>query len=137
MNSVVHILEMTSLALHSMAFIAGNSHKMLNVKEVAREIGASEAHLSKVLQRLAKVGLLHSTRGPNGGFVITKSLDQIGLLDIYQVMEGPILHDGCPMQRANCPFNDCLLGGILQKLNQEFEVYLKSKTLQDFNNSLK
>ncbi len=137
MSGVIHISEMTSLALHGMAYIAGNGHKMLNVKEVAGEIGASEAHLSKVLQRLVKVGLLHSTRGPNGGFVLAKAPDQISLLDIYQVIEGPLFQGGCPTQRANCPFNRCLFGGILQKLNREFEVYLKNQTLKDFNNSLK
>ena len=137
MSGVAHISEMTSLALHSMAFIAVNNHKMLNVKEIAGEIGASEAHLSKVLQRLVKAGLLNSTRGPSGGFKLTKTPGEIKLSDIYQTMEGPILGEGCPVHRTKCPFSRCILGGILQKLNQEFETYLKNLTLQDFCDTLK
>lgn len=137
MNGVAHISEMTSLALHSMVFLAANGCKMSNIKEVAKEIGASEAHLSKALQRLVKSGLLHSTRGPSGGFEMAKAPGEIKLLDIYQAMEGPISNEGCPVHRTNCPFCRCIFGCVLQKLNQEFEDYLKSQTLQDFQDNLK
>lgn len=124
--------EMTSLALHGMVFIAASGGQTIHVKEIARKIGASEAHLSKVLQRLVKVGLLHSTRGPSGGFEMAKAPERITLWDIYLAMEGSITHEGCPIHQNHCPFTRCILGGIPKKLNQEFEDYLKSQTLQDF-----
>jgi Rrf2 family protein len=137
MNGVTHISEMTSLAIHSMALIAASSHEIINVKSIAARIGASEAHLSKALQRLVKGGLVHSTRGPNGGFVLTRPVGEISLLDIYQAIEGPITTGSCPLHHKACTFNRCLFGGMLEKLNLEFETYLANRTLADFASCLK
>jgi DNA-binding IscR family transcriptional regulator len=46
--------------------------------------------LPKVLQRLAQVGFLSSTRGPNGGFVLRKKPADINLLQIYEAIEGKL-----------------------------------------------
>ena len=126
---------MASLALHSMALIAGNQREMLNVKQIAKQLGASEAHLSKVLQRLVKTGLLHSTRGPNGGFELTRASGEITLWDIYEAVEGAGSSEGCPSGRSICPFQKCLFGGVLERINTEFGSYLKSQTLQNFGGS--
>ncbi|HEX3046961.1 MAG TPA: Rrf2 family transcriptional regulator [Bacillota bacterium] len=136
MTGIAHLSEMASLALHSMTLIAGNQREMLNVKEIAKQIGASEAHLSKVLQRLVKTGLLRSTRGPNGGFELTRPGTEITLWDIYEAVEGAGTGEGCPSGRPFCPFQKCLFGGVLEKINTEFGSYLKSQTLQDFGKYL-
>jgi Rrf2 family protein len=137
MSGVSHISEMTSLALHSMALIAASGNEKLNVKSIAGKIGASEAHLSKALQRLVKSGLVRSTRGPSGGFELTRPAGEVTLLDIYQAIEGPIITGNCPLHHTNCAFNQCLFGGVLEKLNLEFKTYLMNRTLADFANSLK
>ena len=53
-----------------MAFLAGKSDKPFSNKEMAGKPDVSEAHLSKVLQRLNKAGLITSYRGPKGGFML-------------------------------------------------------------------
>jgi Rrf2 family nitric oxide-sensitive transcriptional repressor len=137
MTNIIHISEMTSIAVHSLTLIAARDNEMLNVKSIAQEIGASENHLSKVLQRLVKTGLLHSVRGPSGGFTLSKSAEEITLLGIYRLMEGYEPDNGCPSQRLACPFTRCIFGGILEKLNKEFEDYLAAHTLKDFADALK
>jgi Rrf2 family protein len=129
---VVHISEMVSLALHSMAFIADSEKDIVNAKEISAATGCSEAHLVKALQRLVQAGFLYSVRGPKGGFGLTKEPEEVTLLDIYQVFEGQLEMAGCPTHHQACPFKSCIFGGIPEKLNQEFIKYLSQKKISDF-----
>lgn len=133
MSSIVHISEMVSIALHSMVVLAYNKDKgLLNVKEIANLTGASEAHLSKVMQRLVKANYIQSVRGPKGGFSLIKPPESITLLEIYEVIDGPIVIAECPTNCKNCSFKTCIFGGIPQKINDIFREYLLHKKISDF-----
>jgi len=131
MSRPVHISEATSLALHSIAYIASKK-KAVKLKEIAKELGASEAHLSKVLQWLVKADFILSARGPSGGFVMKKNSDEITLYEIFEIMEGPIEHEKCPLKRPKCPFNKCLFQDLIRDMSNDFKNYLESHTLKDF-----
>jgi Rrf2 family iron-sulfur cluster assembly transcriptional regulator len=47
--------------------------------------------LAKILQDLARRGLLKSSKGPSGGFTLKKPPSQIHLLDIVEALDGPVL----------------------------------------------
>jgi Rrf2 family protein len=91
----------------------------------------SEAHLSKVMQRLAKAGLVKSTRGPKGGFVLGEAGLSTSLLSIFEAIEGPIADASCLLTVSECPFRQCLFGGLLDRMTVEFKDYMKTKTLGD------
>jgi DNA-binding IscR family transcriptional regulator len=46
MNKLINISEAASLALHGLAFIAQNEPRLVQVKDLAQKLHASEAHLS-------------------------------------------------------------------------------------------
>lgn len=133
---VVHISEMTSLALHGLAFMALGDSEVMNVRDIATSTGSSEAHLSKVLQRLAKAGLVKSGRGPKGGFALAKPPREVTLLDIFSAVEGAGAPGECPLDRPLCPFGKCLFGGVLGELESRFENYLSEMTLEQFARSV-
>lgn len=138
MANVFYISEMVSLALHSILIIAAvKEGQLVNTKKIASLLGASEAHLAKVLQQLVKTGYIRSERGPRGGFALLKNANEITLLDIYEAIEGPIKIDRCPMNSKKCAFKTCILGGIPEQLNQKFEKYMAEQKLGDFSNNLK
>ena len=72
MSSVLKISDAATLALHTAVLLADRTEGPLTTKEIALTFGISEAHLAKVLQRLAKAGIVHSGRGPKGGFLLGK-----------------------------------------------------------------
>ena len=78
MQKVLNISEAYSLALHSLALLASDNGRSLTTHQIASTLGASEAHLSKVMQRLTKAGFLNSSRGPGGGFALKKPPDKSG-----------------------------------------------------------
>lgn len=130
--NALRISEAVSLAIHSLVLLAQNGREYRKVKELAQEIGVSEAHLAKVFQRLARVGLVESVRGPQGGFQLARPKESISLLEIYEAIEGPVSEEReCLLHRKHCPFGECVFGGVVEKVNREFRTYLASKTLLD------
>ncbi len=84
MACALRISEAASLALHATGLMAINPGKPMSTKVIAQSFEVSEAHLSKVLQRLGKVGLLNSARGPRGGFTLARDPKDINLLEVFK-----------------------------------------------------
>ena len=131
MASIIQISEAASLALHSMVMLAASPGRSLTVKEITARTLVSEAHLSKVMQRLAKAGLVKSTRGPKGGFVLGDAGLSTSLLAIFESIEGPVADSGCLLTSRECPFRECLFDGLLGRMTAEFKEYMRTKKLED------
>lgn len=131
MAKLVHFSEAASLALHAMVLIA-KSDNHINVNSIAEEMGASRNHLAKVLQQLVKHNYLKSVRGPSGGFILNKPADEISILEIYEAIEGKIDVPDCPLDRKICPFEKCLMNGLVSDVTMQFKNYFKEQSLEDF-----
>ena len=133
MSSFVKISEAAALALHAMTFMASENGKVRSNKKIASVLTVSEAHLSKVLQRLAKAGLVRSIRGPSGGFTFQKKPEDISLLDIFEAMEGPYSINACLFADPRCRGKGCILDGLLVNLDNAAKNYLAKTTLSEFS----
>jgi len=131
MSKVVTISEAASLAIHAVVLIA-KTESQINVNQIAEATGASRNHLAKVMQRLGKQGFVESSRGPTGGFRLKKKANEITLYDIYASIEGPIEIQGCPLERPICPFDKCLMGGIIHKVTNDLKKYLMKETIDKY-----
>jgi Rrf2 family protein len=133
MAKIVHLSEAASLAIHAMVLIA-KSDTHINVNVLSKEMGASRNHLAKVLQQLVKFNYLKSVRGPSGGFVLNMHPSELTILDIYQAIEGKIETHQCPLDRQICPFDKCLMGGMVKNVTDQFKSYFEGQTLEKFVN---
>ncbi len=132
MEKLFNISEAANIAIHSVALIAG-SQKNLSTTEIAQEMNFSRNHVAKVLQTLSRAKLVASTRGPKGGFVLTKSPDSISVYDILELIDGNIEVMHCRGSEGICPFKTCVYGDIRQKLFDEFKNYYSTRTISDIN----
>jgi Rrf2 family protein len=130
MTGALKISEAASLALHAMAVLAGGEKRPLSTREMARSLRASENHLAKVLQSLARAGLLESMRGPKGGFRLARRKSDVTLLMVYEAVEGPLRPPGCLLGQPAC-LGDCVLGGLVHKVSTQVRDYLAQTTLGD------
>ena len=131
MPNVLKISEAASLAMHTMGLLAAKTDRMLSTKEIASVLGASEAHLSKVLQRLSRGGFVMSIRGPKGGFTLGRESDEIFLLEVYESIEGPLISSNCLLGEPVCDGTECILGGLLKTVNKEVKEYLSETKVSD------
>ncbi len=131
------ISEAASLAMHSAGLLGSDVSTPMSTKTIATVFNISEAHLSKVLQRLVKVGLLKSLRGPKGGFSLAKEPGSITLLEVYEATEGPIDPTNCLFSLSDCDGKNCILGHVLADANSHLKNYLVTTTLADIQHVFK
>lgn len=130
--SLVNVSEGASLALHSMALIAGREAERMTVKALAEELDASQAHLAKVFQKLGKAGLVNSVRGPSGGIELGRPAQEISFLDIYEAIEGRVVLGGCPLNRSHCAFEECIFSDELNRISNDIYETLEKTVLSDY-----
>jgi Rrf2 family protein len=135
MPGVVNISEAATIAIHAMVIVAAHPDRTLPAKEIAAAFHLSNAHLAKVMQRLVKAGLVTSTRGPSGGFTLSKPSGEITLLEIFETIEGPYNDQGCLLGRDVCLGRQCILGDAIYRVNAEMRESLGGKTLDDLTAS--
>ncbi len=114
MANFFKISEAASLAIHAMLCISETPDRRVSIKEIVSRFKVSENHLAKVLQRLARVGLVRSTRGPKGGFMLAKPPEEIALLDVFEAIEGPLTTGCCLFGTPVCGRKACVFGGLVQ-----------------------
>ncbi|MDD4160404.1 MAG: Rrf2 family transcriptional regulator [Synergistaceae bacterium] len=124
--------EATYIALHAMVLIAKKNGQRISIKDMAETICVSEAHLAKVVMRLAHTGFISTTRGPGGGAVLAKKPEEISFLDIVEAIEGPLENSKCVFGKNKCTCRECVFGDFLVKMTKEAREWLKSKTLDEF-----
>ena len=113
MSTVLRISEAASLAFHTMALLATEHERPLTTHEIASAFDVSQAHLAKVLQRLAHAGLVRSARGPRGGFTLARPAEGITLLDVYETIEGPLTPSDCLLGSKICGGEACIFGSLV------------------------
>ena len=130
MANLLRVSEAASLGLHSLVLLAVEPGESLTTHRIASRLEASEAHLSKVLQRLARQGLVKSARGPKGGFVLAKPPKGITLLEVYESIEGPLSWSNCLLDSPICS-GTCIFGGLLKDVHGQVRRYLAGTTLAE------
>ena len=79
----------TDYAIRALCFIA--KHKdMTSVEDLSNKLNIPKPFLRKVLQKLSKQGMLKSYKGKGGGFKILRNPNQISIIDVANIFQGPI-----------------------------------------------
>lgn len=129
MAGLIHFSEAVNLGLHALLLLAATPATARDNRRLAADLGVSANHLSKVLQRLQRAGLVASTRGPAGGFRLAHAPQAVSLLTIYEALEGPLVHRDCLLSRPHCPAGGCVFGSLLADTTRAFEQHLRRTTL--------
>ncbi|MDR0933250.1 MAG: Rrf2 family transcriptional regulator [Victivallales bacterium] len=92
----------------------------------------SEKYISRLIIALRKAGMVRSIRGIHGGFQLAKKPSELTLLEVLEVMEGPISIVNCVKSPGKCKkSNQCATRDIWSRLNSEFRESLRKITIQD------
>ena len=121
-------------ALRAAVFIA-ERHDLppMPVKEMAEVLDVPRNYLSKVLHRMAQVGLLTSTRGRGGGFRLSRAPEGVTLGEVIECLEPADANEGrCLLGRPECSDEDpCTAHRQWCALRGEVDRFFDTTTLGD------
>jgi Rrf2 family transcriptional regulator, iron-sulfur cluster assembly transcription factor len=91
-------------AINAMIYIATlpEGQEKAGLKEISKAIDSPEAFTAKILQELVKHELLHSTKGPHGGFYLAASASNMHLSSIIKAIDGDAIFVGCALGLQKC-----------------------------------
>src|SRR5262245_32253462 len=107
----MRLTRASSYALHAVAYMAAmKKGSPVASHVIAQDRGIPERFLLKVLKPLVSAQILISIKGPNGGYQLAKSPNEITMLEILESVDGPI--------RGNAPMSQDKDSHINRRLDQ-------------------
>jgi Rrf2 family protein len=104
----------------------------VDLKEIAKRQDISIKYLEQVMIPLRTAGLVKSTRGAKGGYVLAKSPSEISLDDVVNTLEGPLYLVDCVGEPKACKKSSrCVTRDIWQDVSRALHGVLKSITLEE------
>jgi len=111
--------------------------KFAMVKNIAQEEKIPAHFLAKILQQLARKGLLRSSKGPTGGFSLRVDPGEIRLLDIVEALDGLAPYQQCASGLSECSDDmPCSMHDSWVALRGRIMDYLGRNTIADLNKAL-
>ena len=126
-KALLKLTKKADYALMAMKHLAERaSDGSRSAKDVSDAYGIPPEALAKILQRLAKAGLLQSQHGTNGGYTLARPAHTISAFEVIQAIDGPLFITSCVTTRGECDQTDrCNIREPLRKVNESIEAVLK------------
>ena len=122
----------TSYSLNILSYMAKNEQNTMSANYLNKKLKIPYSYLRQVLSGLSKSGFIQSTKGRNGGFIISKDINSIYLIDVIKSTEGMESFDKCIMGFDVCPFsNPCAMHNLWTNAKAEIINVLKNTSLGD------
>lgn len=108
----------------------------ISARAIAHQFGMPLPQLMNILKKLAAAGMLQSQRGASGGYELARAPEQITLLQVVVVMEGPVRFaaccDGCAELAGSeaCPIEShCPIRLSIRRIHHRITCFLNEQTL--------
>jgi Rrf2 family protein len=111
-------------------------HPGARIREIAARTSVPQPHLTKVLQSLARAGLVETMRGRSGGTSLARKPEEIRLREVMEAVQGPARLFRCPRRGRGCPCApDCAVYQLWSHLQDQIAVQLDTVRVSDLLNT--
>jgi len=126
----------TEYSLRIMSYMALAEDKLHKATDIIEDLKIPHRYLRKLMTKLAKSGIIISIQGKYGGYKISKSLEDISLLEIVEAAGEKIIKKDCFFGLEKCLFhNKCSMHEKWASINQQIYDVLDSTKLSDIKKS--
>lgn len=107
----------------------------IQIAVIAQRQNIDKGYLEQLFCKLKKKGLVISTRGPGGGYKISRPAGKILVAEIMEAVNKPIkitrclTHDGCINNKSKC-----LTHNLWDQLEKQIQLFLNAQSLEDVCN---
>ena len=117
------------IALRHLASVPGAT---ASAKDIAAAYRLPVPLLAKVLQKLAKAGILQSLSGTNGGYKLARDPRRISALEVVRAIDGPVILTHCFTEHGTCDQSEnCTVREPLRKVHEAILSLLNNFTITD------
>jgi Rrf2 family protein len=118
------------MALKYLAEQSGGSAQ--SAKDIAEAYHIPPQLLAKILQTLARAGLLVSHAGTNGGYALSRSAAEITAFEVIRAIDGPLFITSCITIHGTCDLaGHCTIKEPLRKVNDSIKDLLSAIKISD------
>lgn len=104
----------------------------IQARAIARRQSIPVRFLEQVLHAMKKAGLVDSTRGAQGGYLLLRAPSELSVADLLEALDGPVFHDtsqnGTGQSRRDTR-EQLLLGSVWEKVHQAERGVLSAITI--------
>jgi Rrf2 family transcriptional regulator, iron-sulfur cluster assembly transcription factor len=122
-------------AVMAMADLAKTgSNCPINLTAISLRQGISLSFLEQIFLKLKRKNLVESSRGPAGGYMLTKAPEEIKLLSIINAVDEQIKTIGCKKESkkgCNGKSFKCITHNLLDDLEKHINSFFEQNTLRD------
>src|SRR6187549_615822 len=125
--------------IRAMIFVAQKSKdgSRVGLKDIAKGTAAPEHFIAKIMQELVRKKLVHSIKGPNGGFYMDQFDLKTSLADIVRALDGNAIYTDCVLGLKTCnEKKPCPVHEQYKDIKKELIKMIEENTIGDFNNKL-
>jgi len=121
------LIAVRHLATHS----TDRSH---SAADIAEAYGISAPLLQKVLQRLARHGLVTARHGSSGGYQLARNPKEISALEVISAVDGPLMITSCVTSHGACEQSStCTVREPLRRVNETIAQVLRTVTISQMS----
>jgi FeS assembly SUF system regulator len=127
---MLRISKLTDYATVILARLAAEPGRRYTAAQIAGETHLAAPTVSKLLKQLHRRGLVTSTRGLHGGYLLARPAAEISAAQILDALEGPVALTECASSENHCCIeSSCLVGRAWQRVNLAIRRSLQEITL--------
>jgi Rrf2 family iron-sulfur cluster assembly transcriptional regulator len=105
----------------------------VSLADISNRQGISLSYLEQLFARLRRNEIVASTRGPGGGYSLTRECSEISMAEIINAVDESYDATNCSDSEGGCTggANQCLTHDLWQELSQEIHHFLNGITLAE------
>jgi FeS assembly SUF system regulator len=127
---MLRISKLTDYATVILARLAAEPTHRFTAGQLASQTRLAAPTVSKLLKQLHRRGLVNSTRGLHGGYLLARPAIEINAAQILDALEGPMALTECASSESHCCIEaSCLVGRAWQRVNLAIRRSLQEITL--------
>jgi Rrf2 family protein len=123
---VLRLSKKADYGLIALSYMAAASQRpIVSAREMAEQHDIPVELLAKVLQRLARRGVLTSVQGVNGGYRLARSPQAISVAEVVEAIDGPLTLTACSDTSDSCDqFAKCNIRDPLHRIRERIALAL-------------
>ncbi|MBK6730108.1 MAG: Rrf2 family transcriptional regulator [Bacteroidetes bacterium] len=121
-------------AIKAVIYLASKfeSGEKAGIKEIAEFIDASEHTVGKILQTLVREKVIHSSKGPTGGFYINADQKNQPIINVVAAIDGKDVFNHCGLGLSKCSeTHPCPIHDDYKQVRSLFENICIEKKISD------